>query len=289
MVTELRVLSLGAGVQSTALYLMILAGELPMIDAAIFADTGEEPIAVYQHLDWLETLRPGLILRRHAKKGKLGDELLRAITSRADRVSAIPAFTLTPGTEEEGRTRRQCSKEYKVETIERTIRYELLKLRPRQRIPRDVRVIQFIGISIDEAGRAERMKRAYGKAREFRFPLIERFMTREACLQWLTERGHVPHQVPRSACVFCPYHDDKEWQDIKSVPGDWARAVQVDEGLRAPSSIANRSMHAEMFVHRSCKPLVQIDFKPKPADQQQQIGFWRDSNFSRECLGVCGL
>jgi integrase len=36
----LRVLSLGAGVQSSCLLLLSLAGELPQVDAAVFADTG---------------------------------------------------------------------------------------------------------------------------------------------------------------------------------------------------------------------------------------------------------
>jgi hypothetical protein len=287
MVKELRVLNLGAGVQSTTLYLMILAGELPMVDAAIFADTGEEPVAVYQHLRWLDLLRPGLI-RRASTGTRLGDDLMRTVKTTASRFAAIPAFTIMPGSEEEGRTRRQCSKEYKVEVIERTIRREVLGLKPRQRIPRDVRVIQYIGISLDESGRAERMKARRGGSK-FMFPLIERFMTRQNCLEWLAERGNVPHEVPRSACVFCPFHDDAEWQRIKEVPEDWARAVQIDEALRVPGNVVNRNMDAEMFVHRSCKPLVQIELKPRAEDKQQHIGFWRDSNFSRECLGVCGL
>jgi hypothetical protein len=38
-----NVLSLGAGVQSTALYLKFARGEMPIkLDAAIFADTQEE-------------------------------------------------------------------------------------------------------------------------------------------------------------------------------------------------------------------------------------------------------
>ena len=49
-----RVLSLGAGVQSTTLALMIEKGEIPMVDCAIFADVGAEPKLVYEHLDWLE-------------------------------------------------------------------------------------------------------------------------------------------------------------------------------------------------------------------------------------------
>lgn len=51
---NLRVLSLGAGVQSTTLALMAAHGEIgPMPDCAIFADTGWEPKAVYDHLAWL--------------------------------------------------------------------------------------------------------------------------------------------------------------------------------------------------------------------------------------------
>lgn len=53
---RLRVLSLGAGVQSTTLALMAAHGEIgPMPDCAIFADTGWEPAAVYEHLAWLRS------------------------------------------------------------------------------------------------------------------------------------------------------------------------------------------------------------------------------------------
>ena len=47
-----RFLSLGAGVQSSTLALMIAHGELEPVDAAIFADTGWEPKKVYVWLDW---------------------------------------------------------------------------------------------------------------------------------------------------------------------------------------------------------------------------------------------
>ena len=42
---ELRILSLGAGVQSTVLALMACDGTLPGLDAAIFADTGNAELA----------------------------------------------------------------------------------------------------------------------------------------------------------------------------------------------------------------------------------------------------
>src|SRR6202171_711134 len=51
------ILSLGGGVQSTALALMAVGGDLPpdfrRPRAAIFADTGWEPASVYAHLRWL--------------------------------------------------------------------------------------------------------------------------------------------------------------------------------------------------------------------------------------------
>ncbi|ETA02416.1 hypothetical protein CcI156_10935 [Frankia sp. CcI156] len=47
----IRVLSLGAGIQSTTLALLAVEAALPRPDAAIFADTGWEPRAVYEHLD----------------------------------------------------------------------------------------------------------------------------------------------------------------------------------------------------------------------------------------------
>ncbi len=50
----LRLLSLGAGVQSTTLLLLAAEGRLPKLDGAIFADTGWEPATVYTHLDRLE-------------------------------------------------------------------------------------------------------------------------------------------------------------------------------------------------------------------------------------------
>ena len=59
----IRVLSLGAGVQSTTLALMAAVGEIERPAAAIFADTQWEPEAVYRHLDWLEALLPYPVLR----------------------------------------------------------------------------------------------------------------------------------------------------------------------------------------------------------------------------------
>lgn len=82
MTAALRVLSLGAGVQSTTLALVAAHGEItPMLDCAVFADTGEEPAGVYRHLAWLqsEDLLPFPI--HVVRTGPLGD-YLRAVADQ---------------------------------------------------------------------------------------------------------------------------------------------------------------------------------------------------------------
>lgn len=284
MSREFHILNLGAGVQSTTVYLMANEAAIhgsDVLDFAIFADTGEEPAEVYQHLAWLRSVGNIPIMVR--TKGKLGDHLKGGTNSTGGRFASIPAFTKGA---EVGVLRRQCSKEYKIEVIERAIRRDILGLKPKQRIPRDVIVHQYYGISLDEAGRARRIgENATGKKwLRVHFPLLKLNMTRTDCLNWLAEK--VPHRVPKSACVFCPYHNDAEWIRIKGNPSDWRRAVEIDEALRVPGNVVNRRTDQKLFLHRSCKPLVQIDFNPKLATRRE---IQTNLTFNQECMGVCGV
>lgn len=75
----LKVLSLGAGAQGTALLLMSIQGELDHLDCAIFADTGWEPAAVYAHLAWLqEQARTAGIPVHRVTSGQLRADALRS-------------------------------------------------------------------------------------------------------------------------------------------------------------------------------------------------------------------
>ena len=132
-----HILNLGAGVQSTALYLMFLGGEFDeRIDHAVFADTQEEPDSVYEHLEWLKTLGGPPILTDTA--GKLGDDLIHGMNSTGQRFASITAFTsLVPG-KTGGMLRRQCTAEYKINVAERIIRRQIVGLEYRQRVPKGV-------------------------------------------------------------------------------------------------------------------------------------------------------
>ena len=288
--TEYHILSLGAGVQSTALYLMFMRGEiLPRIDYAIFADTQDESQAVYRHLEWLKSLGGPEIVVRTA--GCLSSDLESGRRSQGAsnaRFTAIPAFTTKDGGKTVGRTKRQCSKEYKTEVIERAIRREIVGLDYRQRFPiKTTHVHQYLGISLDEAGRSVRIAKNFRENTKWatpHFPLIEKGWTRADCLTYLADK--VPHQTPRSSCVFCPNHKDAEWYMLKeSDPEGWRKAVKVDHQLRDGVSVVNRDIHQVMFLHRSCQPLelVVLDTPPTPRERQASNGF------SHMCEGNCGV
>ena len=274
----MRVLNLGAGVQSTTVYLMANSGEIPAYDYAIFADTGEEPQAVYHHLDWLLSLGGIPILIRSA--GKLGEDLIRGHNSTNGRFAAIPAYVDHGLGRREGRGRRQCTREYKIDVIERTIRRELLGLKPRQRIPKGVTVLQAYGISIDEAGRSARIRERIRRHSPWitpEFPLLGRLMSWADCIRWLQSR--VPHEVPKSSCVFCPYKSNEQWRWLRdNDPEGWARAVEVDQALRNGSA---RGMKSHQFVHRSCVPLKEADLEFGSSPGQL--------SFALECAGMCGV
>lgn len=281
----LRVLSLGAGVQSTTIALRIADGEYPPIDAAIFADTQDEPRAVYHHLEWLERETKHAFPIVKATAGRLGDDLMARGTPNA-RFSSIPAFTMDHEDEdaEVGKTRRACTVDYKLVVIERVIRRQILGLAPRQRIPKGTTIVQIIGLSADEPGRVLRVRaNCAGSFFVPEFPLHESGETRANCLAYLEKR--VPHKVPRSACVFCPMRNNHEWRMLRdSDPEGWARAVEVDDGMRKPGVIVNRVTNAKLYIHRSCVPLAQADISGPDANPLQY-----GLNFARECAGMCGM
>ncbi len=276
-----HVLNLGAGVQSTCLYLLSQQPDFKYhFDVAIFADTQEEPQAVYDHLHWLCTLGKPEILIRTA--GKLGDDLVNGTNSTGQRFASIPAFT--KNADSLGKLRRQCTAEYKINVIEGAIRREVVGIKPRQWMPKGVKVYQYFGITVDERQRADRAKKRFENHRWAIpvYPFLEMGWTRQDCLAWLKDR--VPHEVPRSACVFCPYHSSQEWLNLKTTdPVGWARAVEIDEALRTQGTRANQKLDGKMYLHRLCLPLIEIDF-----EKEARKRFCADK-CTAECTGLCGV
>ena len=94
--TRCAAISLGGGVQSTVMALMGAEGAFgPPPDVAIFADTGWEPKAVYEHLDWLETQLPFPVYR--VQHRNLKEDTERGVDQDGKPGVAIPVFTRQVG------------------------------------------------------------------------------------------------------------------------------------------------------------------------------------------------
>ena len=289
-VKEYHFLNLGAGVQSTALYLMSIDGdepEVPRFDAAIFADTQEEPDSVYEHLDWLERQGGPPIVRTTA--GKLGEALDNGTdaneNARTDggHYVSIPAYTMNPQTNKKGILRRQCTADFKVKPVEQWIRSHLgvQKWRP---VPADITVHQYMGLSFDEPKRVIRVKQRFmAKPKNWvvHFPLWDMQYERSDCKSYLRDR--VPYEVPRSACVFCPFKTDDEWRHLRdNDEAGWARAVEIDEICRTGTGL-----DSHRYLHRSCVPLKDADIRPQ-SEKDGQRTFSHLRGFQDECEGYCG-
>ena len=271
MTYPLRVLSLGAGVQSTTLLLMMLEGELQPADHIIFADTGYEPEQVYQHLAYLKTLIDKARIPFHiVSQGNIKTDTLNPNV----RAASMPFFTTNPdGTK--GMVRRQCTAEYKLKPLMNKQR-ELAGLNKGERC-KEHRITTIIGISWDES---QRMRDPAFSWIQHEYPLIEQRITRSMCIDWCKERTYP--EPPRSACIACPFKSDDEWRRLRdTLPEAWNDAVQFDADLRS-----NKTAFTSIpFLHRSCVPLDQVDLRTN--QQKGIITLFED--FEQECEGMCGL
>jgi len=174
---EFRVLSLGAGVNSTALLVLKSQGRVDF-DLAIFADTGGENPETYAYIE--NVIKPfcqyhsiNLVIVK-----KEGDDLYTAHW----KAGVIPL-----------RMYRSCTDKYK----KRVIRKYLLEHYPNENI------IQLIGFC---KGEEERAKNNECGAIS---PLIDLGINREKCVEIIKEAG-LPIPI-KSGCYFCPHQRMQSW------------------------------------------------------------------------------
>lgn len=256
MTEPIHIISLGAGVQSSTMALMAAHGEItPMPVAAIFADTKAEPASVYRWLDWLEKQLPFPVYR--VMRSSLADNLCQWGHSQ------IPSFTV--GKKGEACLgKRQCTKHWKIVPVQKECRR--ITGTTRKRIPSGSFVV-WNGISTDEAHRQKDSRAHWIRNR---CPLLEKRMSRVACLEWMKARGFP--EPPKSACVFCPFQGPKQWRAHKADHEAWGMILRVDAQLEARGE----------FLTSELKRIGECDFSTD-ADSGQGL-LW-----GNECEGMCGV
>jgi len=251
----IRALSLGWGVQSFTLAAMSALGEIEKVSIAIHADTLHERSGTYsfakKYTPWLA--------KRGIEVQTVKTEFQEGTADKWGGVF-IPAFT--DNGKSKGMLRRQCTQRWKIQPIRRYL----------QKVRNKRPVELWLGISTDEA---LRMKPSNVKYITHRWPLIELGMNRKDCKEWLDK--HDLEIPPRSACVFCPLHDTKEWQDLQANGnGDFSKAVKVDRAIR------NLRPPFDLFVHPARIPLEDVDLRTEV--EKGQMTLWDE-----ECSGICGV
>ncbi|WP_172381143.1 hypothetical protein [Streptomyces sp. MNP-20] len=246
-------------------------GVLPRVDYAIFADTGWEPRAVYDHLHRLERdiASPAGIPILRVSAGNIRNDAL----DPDHRFASMPLHILNQDGRP-GMTRRQCTGEYKIKPIKKAVR-DLLGYPYPARIPREVFVEQWVGISTDEFHRAKDSGVKYMRNRH---PLIDMGWSRADCERYLASLGLA--DTPKSSCLGCPFHGNAQWRHIRDTsPEEWADVVDFDAAIRQGNARANATgnrLLGQAFLHRSRVPLDQAPIDHVTAAEwaalQPQIG-----------------
>ncbi len=213
----MKVLSLGAGVNSTALLVLKAQGKVDF-DIAIFADTGGEQPETYQYLK--EVIIPFCkkhnIDLRFTKKD--GESLYDDYFSK----KIIPTTVW-----------RSCSDHFKI----RPIRKYLIRNFP------DEKIETLIGYCKGEEERAKNNDCGITA------PLIEMGINREGCMKIIKDAGLL---TPiKSGCFFCPYQEGKSWINLlKNHPDLFDEAEALEEnGRRFPELIL------PFYANLSCSQL----------------------------------
>jgi len=260
-----RVLLFGCGTQSIGLLLKCINGDWPIPDLVIFSDTMAEPEDVYIWLSRMENLCdkeniPFAIV----SAGNLTHAIINSIAT-GTRAPSLPYFTSG-----KGMIRRQCTLEYKITPMNKYIK-EFFNISRKNTVQKKSIELWF-GISVDEM---ERMKVSRDWWAVNRYPLVEMEMNRQDTIDYTISCGY--HAPPRSSCYYCPFHSTAFWRYMKdNTPGDFEKAIAFDKVIRY-----NQRFKEQLFLHRSCLALDQIDLRTSREMGQLDI--------FEECDGYCGI
>jgi plasmid stability protein len=254
-------LSFGGGVQTGALLAMILEGDYERPDVVIFADPGWESKETYDFIQFC---------RDKCAEAKLPFITASAGNIRKDaltpgkRFASMPLHLATESGERRGMSRRQCTREYKVDAVNRTLRNYFKYPKGKQIRPP---IENWLGISLDEV---MRMKESRVASFVVRWPLIDLKMTRQDCLDYLAKKGW--RKVAKSACIGCFAGDTKvitkdgtkpikklEGRATLLVPknqsniGEWKEVEVRDFGVQKLYEIVLRRDRTEKIIHATAE------------------------------------
>ena len=270
-----NIINFSGGVQSTALILASMRGEIDRADCAILSDTGWERKTTYdtieqvleyaKHYDFpVHIVRhPTMTLKEH-----ILERSAAALTENPSQFVHVPTYILDKfGKVRKGK--KQCTDHFKI----RPIRKKVVDLFGET-------YCQWFGFSLEEVSR---ISPSHWVKVTHRYPLIEKRWRRGDCIEYL-KSIHFP--IPtKSSCIGCPLHSAETWQNLTSA--ERVDAISVDDKLQDIKTVLTYKSKADNksqvmlpidipdeqeksdplpnHLHASAKPLREVidkDFDP---------------------------
>ena len=288
-------MSFGGGVQSTAIALLAVSRDKRLLKATggklpelyCFADTGDEPAAVYTNVEYMRGLieESGAdfktVVWDHHKRGNqsLSSHIITAINEPIPEGKKTVGWTHPPfyvATSDGGSMpiRRSSTMDFKIKPQDKYMR-EYFGVIPRKRYKESF-IRHWFGISCDEM---QRERIAQEKWRTFYYPLFSMGWRRDHCMRYIQEHGM---EVERSACTYCPFHSASEWQRIKTNAEEWKKVVEFErQEHEAYDNGKAMGLKTKPYLHPQRIPIDEVDF----TGGQYSL----DLGLQNECLGVCGV
>lgn len=223
---SLTTISYGGGVQSTAMLVLSATGRLPKVDAALFANVGDDS----EHPATLAYVRDVAVpwaaehgitvheLRRSRRDGTLFPSLWSAIVDHqgTDTLKEpIPVRGMNGAP-----LSRSCTADWKVGAVGKW-------LKQNGATAADPATV-WIGISTDEIQRVGNKK--VMPYEQPIYPLIDLGLSRSDCMRVIADAGlPVP---PKSSCFFCPFHRPLTWSEMaRDEPDLFEKSAQLEDLL----------------------------------------------------------
>jgi len=198
---EKHILSFGAGLNSTALLVLLVEKNFPL-DEVVFADTGGETPETYAHLKVTEEY-----LRLHKIPLRIVTSKHGTLYDTCNRRKVIPSQVW-----------RWCTRDKKITPI--YSHYRTLG-KP---------VIQYLGISYEERYRA---KESCDSLVTNSFPLIENKIDHQGCMDIIMLADFDFPAPKRSGCFFCPFNSISRWKEIYETHKDlFHKAKDLEENSK---------------------------------------------------------
>lgn len=264
----MKILSCGAGMQSTALALMSCENKLlledkfnfpnaeyhpqvPIYDAILFCDLGEEPKWVYKQVYFIKSACEWAGIPFYIIESNLHSHYTENFGN--SRVVSIPFWNVDENGKK-GKMLRNCTLEFKIYVMEKFVRYELLGYRKFQRVkPQDLKAHEMhLGFSKEEE---KRCKENPHQMFVNKFPLCEMNLERKHNYAYIKDVWGL--ETKASACTFCPFHRNYFFKYIKrNDPESYDNVIKFDELLETGQP--NTKIRSKLYISRSRKRIKDL-------------------------------